>query len=242
MNIKNNKPLILLGSNSVLYKQIEVCENNGIEIAGIIDSDYFGNTEQLCGLPIIDTEKSFEDLTKLNFYKQNFNFFCAANWIPLTDPISIRNKEKRKNLINMIDKLELNCINLIDKFARVSKYAKLGKGCFIDGNVMIEPGCIIHDFVNIYANCEVGDYANIGRNCVLQRGVGIGGGVTLENDVYFSTRVGASKNNTTFSQGTFIHEFVYIRRGTVPNEIVEQFSVNQKRVYHPFYVEDNHEG
>jgi carbonic anhydrase/acetyltransferase-like protein (isoleucine patch superfamily) len=237
----NNKPLILLGSNSVLYKQIEVCEDNGIEIAGIIDSDYFGNTERLCDLPIIDTEKSFNDPVKLNFYKQNFNFFCATNWVPFKDPVSIRNKEKRKNLIDMIDLLELDCINLIDKFARVSKYAKLGKGCFIDGNAMIEPGCIIHDFVNIYANCEVGDNANIGRNSVMQRGAGVGGGVTLENEVYFSAEVHAPKNNITFSQGTFIHEFVYIRRGTVPNEIVEQFSANQKRVYHPFYIEDNYE-
>ena len=238
----NNKPLIILGTNISLYKQIEVCENNGIEIAGIIDSDYFGNTERFCGLPIIDTEKSFEDTAKVDFYKQNFNFFCATNWSPEPSPVFIRNREKRKNLIDIIDRLELDCINIIDKFARVSKYAKLGKGCFIDGNVMVEPECVVGDFVSIYANAEVGHHAHVGRNCVLQRGSAVAGHVTLEDDVFFSAEVHATKTHVTFGRGTFIQEFVYIRRGTVPNEVVEQFGVNQRRVYHPFYIEDNHEG
>ena len=237
-----NKPLILLGTNVALYKQIEVCENTGIEIAGIIDSDYFGNTEKFCGQNVIDTEESFKDLAKLSFYKENFNFFCAVNWSPELQPVQIRNREKRKKLIDMIDNLELNCINIIDKFARVSKYAKLGKGCFIDGNAMVEPEAVIGDFVSLYANCEVGDHANIGRNCVLQRGSAVAGHVTLENDVFFSAEVHATKPHMTFGQGTFLKEFVYIRRGTVPNEVVEQFGANQKRVYHPFYIEDNHEG
>jgi hypothetical protein len=99
----DNKPLILLGTNIALYKQIEVCENNGIEIAGIIDSDYFGNTEKFCGQTVIDTEESFKDLEKSSYYKENFNFFCAVNWSPELQSVQIRNREKRKKLIDMID-------------------------------------------------------------------------------------------------------------------------------------------
>ena len=236
-----DKPLIFLGSNVALLKQIEVCEDNGIEIFGIIDSQYFGNTNKIGGIPVIDTEESFNDPIKCNFYKNNFNFFCATNWIPVQDPIFIRNREKRNKLIDLIDKFNLNCINIINKSARISKYAKLGKGCFIDGNVMIEPGCCIGDFVSIYASCEIGHNSTIGRNSVLQRRVGIAGDVTIKNDVYFSCASMALKNGVTYNQGTFVHEAVYIRRGTVENEIIHQFSINQKRVYHPFIHDNNYE-
>lgn len=229
-----NRPLIFLGSNSSLRKQIEVCEEQGIEIFGIIDSDYFGNTQELNGLPVVDTEESFSDPIKVEFYKNNYNFFCATNWIPIQDPVSVRNREKRNRLLNLIEQLELNCINIIDKSARISRHARLGKGCFIDGNVMIEHDCDIGDFVNIYANTEIGHHVRIGKNCVLQRRVGLAGDITLEDDVYFSCAALALKNGVVYSRGTFVHEAVYIRRGTVPDEIVGQFSPNQKRVHHPF--------
>ncbi len=236
-----DKPLIFLGSSFSILKQIEVCEENGIEIFGIIDSDYFGNQDKFNGISIIDTEESFRDPVKCDFYKKNFNFFCATNWIPVQDHVSIRNKIKRDNYINLIDKLGLDCVNIINQSARISKYARLGKGCFIDGNVMIEPGCGIGDFVNIYSNCEIGHNTAIGRNSVLQRRVGIAADTIIENDVYFACASMALKNGVTYGAGTFIHEAVYIRRGTVAGEIVQQFAGNQKRVYHPFIQTEDHE-
>jgi hypothetical protein len=171
INYINNKdkPLIFLGSSHTMYKQTEVCEKLGIKIFGVIDSDYFGNTEKICDLPVVDSQDSFNDPIKLNFYKDNFNFFCAVNWTPESNKILVRNKQKRKELIDLIDQYKLNCISIVDPRARISKHAKLGFGCFIVGDVMLELHVIVDNFVNIYCNNDVGHGSYIGRNCVIQR-------------------------------------------------------------------------
>ena len=50
------KPLIFLGSNDAMYILTEACEQLGIQFAGIIDKDYYGNfilfNEQYALLPI----------------------------------------------------------------------------------------------------------------------------------------------------------------------------------------------
>ena len=60
-------------------KFTEICEDAGITVHGIIDNDYFGNTDYIDDIPVIDTEFSFSDLEKLKYYRDNFNFFCATN-------------------------------------------------------------------------------------------------------------------------------------------------------------------
>ena len=85
----NSRPLILVGSNSNLEKYIELCDQLDITIDGIVDSDYYKNTDKLFDIPVIDTEDN------LNFYKETHNFFCATNWIPESSNVAIRNKEKR---------------------------------------------------------------------------------------------------------------------------------------------------
>jgi acetyltransferase-like isoleucine patch superfamily enzyme len=224
------KPVIFLGSNKIMYYLQEVCDSLGIAIAGIIDKDYWGNTSHVCEIPVIDSEDSFADPVKLDYYQRNFNFFCATNWTPENLPSAIRNRHKRMHLLSLIKQHELSCISIVDPTARVSKYSTVGRSTWIDANVEIGPKSCIEDFSNIYSNTYVGPYVNIGDNCVIQRNCFITDGSQIEHDSYFGLCAKALKTGARFGAGTFIHEAVYIRRGTVPNETVGMDGSNMKRV------------
>jgi len=224
------RPLIFLGSSIALYKQLEVCENVGITVHGIIDQDYYGNTDSLCDLPVVAGQDCFTDPERLKFYRDNFNFFCATNWTPESGQVQVRNREKRKELINLIDQYNLSCISIVDPRARISRYATVGRGCFIDGDVMIEHHVTINDYVNIYCNNDIGHGSTIGRNCVLQRQCMIAGESVLEDDVFMAMRVTALKYGATYGTGSFIQEGIYLRRGTVPGEVVNLRTENPSRV------------
>jgi hypothetical protein len=51
--------------------------------------------------------------------------------------------------------------------------------------------------------------------------------------------VKAFKSGAVFGRGSFIHEGIYIRRGTIENEVVSMNGANTKRVIN--YITDNQE-
>lgn len=225
-----SKPLILLGSNACIYKVTEVCDMIGIQVAGIIDQDYYGNTKEICEIPVIDSEASFQDPVLLDHYRNNFNFFCAVNWRAEKTPITERNRHKRNTWLKTIHQYQLGCISIVDPNARISKHSTIGVGCFVDAHVMIEPRCTVGDFTNIYYNTFLGHDSHVGKNCVLQRQCLLTANVTVGNDCYFALAVKFMKPGASAGAGTFIHEGIYLRRGTLENEVVSQHAGNQRRV------------
>jgi NDP-sugar pyrophosphorylase family protein len=226
----NTKPVIFLGSNKVMYYLQEVCDLLGIKIAGIIDQDYWGNTSHICDVPVIDTEDVFNDPSKLAVYQRDYHFFCATNWTPENIPSAIRNRQKRIHLLSLIKQHKLPCISIIDPTARVSRYSTIGHGTWIDANVEVGPKSCVDNFSNIYSNTYIGPYVHIHDNCVIQRSCFITDGSQIEHDSYFGLCSKALKTGAKFGAGTFVHEAIYIRRGTVANEVVSMLGANMKRV------------
>lgn len=235
----SNRPLILLGSSMVMEKYTDMCHGLGIEIHGCIDSDYYGNKSEIHGIPVVDTEMAFDDLKKLNYYQNNFNFFCATTWIPEKNAITTRNREKRQRLINLLDQKQLQVISLIDPTAHVSRSANIGRGVFVDGLAQIEPGVFLGDYTTVYGFTCVGHHTKVDRNSVLQRSCSIGGNMHFEENCFLGVNVRALKTGATFGRDTFVHECLYIRRGTIPGEIVKIDGANMIRVYneHDRHVE-----
>jgi carbonic anhydrase/acetyltransferase-like protein (isoleucine patch superfamily) len=227
----NSRPLIFLGSNDAMYEYAEVCESYGIKVHGVIDQDYYGNTDTRCDIPVIDAESAFDDPEKLAYYRGNFNFFCANNWLPMKVPSIVRNREKRNKLLTLIDTHNLNCISLTHKMADISKSAVIGRGVYIDAFVSIEPKIVCHDYVNIYSHAAIGHDTIIGRNCVFQRRVSVSSNCVFGENVFFGLAVKQFRMNVKFGSNTFIHEGVCIKRGTEENEIVALGSNNQRRIY-----------
>ena len=225
-----SRPLIFLGSSMNISKLADVCQLTGIKIAGIIDNDYWGNTDSISGIPVIDSESCFDDPERLAYYRSNYNFFCATNWSPETDPVTTRNREKRSRLIDIIDQLNLPCVSLVDPLSRVASTARIGRDVYIDAFALVESHCEIHDHATVFAFVGVGHHTHLMRNSVLQRHCSIGGEMTFEPDVFIGIGVRALKTGAKFGRGTFVHESVYIRRGTIPNEVVKQGGDNMSRV------------
>jgi NDP-sugar pyrophosphorylase family protein len=212
-----------------MFQLTELAENVGIKIHGILDSDYVNNT--LGGYPVIDSEEILNDPVMSDYYRKNYNFFCATNWSPIQNPGFIRTVEKRQKYIELIEKKNLNCISLIDPSAKVSRHSKIGKGVFIDAQVNVEPQCEVGDYTRIYFLNVIGHGSIIGKNCTLQRRCILAASITLEDNVYLGPSVIALKEYSTLSKGTFVHECIYIKRNTLPGEIVSMESENQRRVY-----------
>jgi UDP-3-O-[3-hydroxymyristoyl] glucosamine N-acyltransferase len=106
----------------------------------------------------------------------------------------------------------------------------LGYGCFIDGDVMLEHHVTVDNFVNIYCNNDVGHGSYIGRNCVIQRQCMLAAESHLENDVFMAMRVTALKYGARYGAGSFVQEGIYLRRGTLPDEVVSLKTENPSRV------------
>lgn len=227
----NSRPLIFIGSNYHLCFFTDACELHGITVHGIIDGDYFENTDELEGVPFIDTETSFDDPIKLEYYKNNFHFFLATNWVADNDVISVRNKQKRDRLIAIIDKYNLPCINLVDPTARVHKSAALGKNIFIDAVCYIAPKSSIGDFTNLFTGAGIGYNNQIGRSCVFQRHSGTMNDNIIEDEVYFGLHSQESKGGLRIRRGTVIHPCLMIRRDTEENEVISLVGKDLRRIY-----------
>jgi acetyltransferase-like isoleucine patch superfamily enzyme len=230
-HINNNlRPLIFLGSNSNLHKISEACEDHGIAIHGIIDSDYYGNTASICGIPVIDSQSCFDNPERCEYYRSNFNFICVTNWNPEQTPVNIRNRKKRFELIDCIEKHHLDTISVIDKSSVVSKYAAIGRNVFIECLSHVSPETIIEDHCFIGSMSGISHHVHLHKNCVVQGDCRILTNCVLHSNTYFGTGVRALKPGSVFGENTFIHEMVYIRRGTVPNEVVSFAGENLSRV------------
>jgi acetyltransferase-like isoleucine patch superfamily enzyme len=206
------KKLIFLGTNSVLERYIEACEQQGQEIEGVIDSDWYGNRDSFAGLPLLDSEKIFqEDLKK---YSNNV-FFIGVNW----NPTYQRDQIKRKMFIDIVKHYNLPCINLISPNSYVSKYSTLGSGIFIGSNCSIEPRANIGSFVSIYENSTVGHDNYIGENSVLQRNTLVHAKIGKNSYVGISSII-MTDGSTIIGDNVVISPCLHVARNVNDNEHV----------------------
>ena len=195
-----SKPLIFLGCGQILPDLIEHFEIGGFEVRGIIDSDYYGNTADMYGLPIIASESAcdFEQL------KQQYDFFIGVNPVPSV----ARNVGKRIKFIDLVDQHQLTCANLmVSQVSRISKTAKFGQGV-----------CVAH-FVDIHSNTEFGDHcfihgatqishgSRLGKNVTIQHGCFVGGNTEIGENTYVGVGVRLMKigGNMRIGKNAVIH-------------------------------------
>lgn len=150
--------VILVGG---FIETIELCEDHGYEIVGIIDNNkttdkyiYLGSDENAKGL--------YKD------YKE-----CKI-------VISPDKPDLRKALADYYKNIGFSIASLISEKATISKYAFLGKAVTICNHVNISAKTSIGNFVrvnvcaNIMHDCKVEDFTTIAPNAVLLGGVQVG--------------------------------------------------------------------
>jgi UDP-3-O-[3-hydroxymyristoyl] glucosamine N-acyltransferase len=222
-----SRPLILLGTNSNLLKLLELCQEIGYAVAGIIDDDYHGQGYE--DLEVICREAELAE--GRSYYRDRYQFFCATNWVPDDYAVAQRNRDKRARYTGMMRQYALQPATIVSPRARVSQHARIGAGTIIDDFAVIEPRVTIGEHCIIHSHSTVGHDSTIGAGCMLQRYVGITSLVTVEERCYFGIRSAVLRSDVTIGEGTFVHPNLMLLRGTGYSETVSLAGRDLRKVY-----------
>lgn len=190
------KKVILVGG---FHEIIELCEECGLNVVGIIDNEHTG---VFWGVPIIGTDNDAEKL---------FSVYCDCKVIITPDSPIIREK-----LVRLYKTVGFDFATVISPFAHVSKSAVIGKGTVIQAGVnvssktVIGPFCKLNSYCNVMHDNSIADYTTIAPNAVLL------GRVTVEKGAY----IGA---NATILPNTMIGAFSTVGAGAVVTHEVPQY-------------------
>jgi len=198
--------MIFLGSNSALGIWVDVCKRANIPITGVIDSDYYGNTDSICGIPVIDTEDNIENYYNKKIRMWTNSFFIATNWDP-SNLLPERDNEKREKFKEILNRYpDIRLQNIIDPLAVVPKDVELGGGNYIGAGAVIEPEVKIGRHTQVWYQTIIGHGVEIGEDCTLQRRSGIWGG-NMGNHVYLSIGAiyGGNYNDSYIGDNAWIH-------------------------------------
>ena len=195
-------------------------------MAGIIDSDYFGNTDHMHGIKIIGSEDSFD----FDAESKNYDFFVGASGY-IRDPRSFK---KRMRYVELVEEKKLNCATLIHPSSEILS------------DTVIEPGCLIGFCVGISYKVHIGKHSqlhpfssvshdvNIGQNCVLgpysfsMPYVTFGNHVTMGGGAAI---LRSGKKTTLIGDYAEIHPRVTVARDVEPGELVSLAGNNTRRIY-----------
>lgn len=216
-----SKPIVFLGSSQQIFELAEICELNGQTVAGIVDHDYFGNTEDFRGIPYIGSEQTFDFAAAA----EQYDFFVS------TAPVvgMPRTIERRRYFADLATQLNLPCANIIDPHCRISKHVKLGQGIYVGYSCLIGHDVVIADHCMVHHHTNIGHGSTLGSNTVLQRTVGVNSGVTIGKNVIISIGARLSAFPAMIvGDGAIVQPGLTVHRDIKENEVVK---LGGRRVY-----------
>jgi acetyltransferase-like isoleucine patch superfamily enzyme len=224
-----SKPIVFLGSSLQIFEFAEICDLNGQEVAGIVDSDYYGNTADYRGIPYIGSEDTFDFAVA----SEKYNFFVSSNPV-----LGIaRTIERRQHFVELATRLDLPCANIIDPHCRISKYAKLGQGIYVGYSCNIGYDVVVNNHCILHCQSVVGHGSTIGENSTLQKTVNVTSNVTIGKNVIISVGARLSAFPTmSVGDGAIVQPGLTVHRDIKENEVVK---LGGRRVYAAFVDDQN---
>jgi acetyltransferase-like isoleucine patch superfamily enzyme len=156
MFIKNEKPIKIIGFSG-----------------SSITEEYFEvfSKENLKEISII-TPCDFKSLENKEDYQYIIAFYLDM--------------ELRKEVCNLLDDLDLDCVTYIDDSVYMFPSSHVGKGCFIGHQSILSWNCVVGDHCYIAMTTLIGHDVIIGRNCITSPRVDFAGRVIVgENCKFF---------------------------------------------------------
>lgn len=170
-----SRPLIFVGSRKDIAGVAQIAEFTNVEILGILDHHYYGNTDSMSNIPLIGDERWLLDSNNIQAQQwlQTCDFF-PINWWEGNQPVhdQIDLQALRKQRIDILEESKANVVNLFHPGAKIdglrSKYTynfNLGRGILIDDNCWISPNEVtISDYCQFSIGVNIGHSTYIGRN------------------------------------------------------------------------------
>jgi acetyltransferase-like isoleucine patch superfamily enzyme len=178
----NKKPLALIGYRSALDTILEIIEALDIELVGIYDKYFYGNTNETEGIPFIGSEDNISESDK-----KNLNFFLSSGWAGHVNNENLEHHgdNLRQTRIKLIREQGLNTINLINPTAWVHKTSLeiMGTGVAIGRHCQVRARTRIGDFSYIDNLSSLGHDINVGENLVMPPYSFIAGNIDIGNNV-----------------------------------------------------------
>ena len=156
--------ILLVGA---YHEMIEVCEDAGFEIIGIIDNKETGN---YYGVPIIGTDDEAGELKR--------------KYLGVPVVISPFMPSKRKKVYELYASLGFTFATVISPKATVSRFATIGEGTVILNGVNVAANTHIGRFVKLNTMCNImhdnviGDFVTVSPNALTL------GYVTIEENAF----------------------------------------------------------
>ena len=174
------KPIALVGYRSGLDLFIETAEELGVEIAGIYDKYFWGNTADLDGIPVIGSEEEITEQDKITY-----DFILASGNAGHHNP---KNPEHngdnlRRTRIKLMREKNLPLASLVSPHAYLSPRTKVGGSVVIARDCYVRAKSIISDFCYLDRGSAVAHDVVLGENVILTPYSFVGGHVHIGNNV-----------------------------------------------------------
>lgn len=178
-----NRPLIFVGARADFSLFVHVAELLGISVLGILDQYYYGNTDNIQGIPIIGSELQLDDPTdsQAEHWRTSCDFIVTSAWNgrQYLQPVGLDNELLRIQRCDLVDRVGVNVINLIDPTSQLTpcKNIKFGRGI------------LIAKYSGLNSDIEIGDHSQFDSYVAFGHDVKIGRNVTTGAQCIFSTTV-----------------------------------------------------
>jgi len=158
------KPIALVGYRAGLDLLVDIADEMGVEIAGIFDKYFYGNTESVDDIPFIGNEEMItdDDIKK-------YDFVLSSNYAGHSN---LKNFEHngdnlRKKRIKIFKERNLPTANLIHPSAYVSPKTHIGSSVIIARNCYIRAKSHISDFCFLDSGSAIAHDVYLGENVIL---------------------------------------------------------------------------
>jgi len=160
--------LLILGAGGHSRVVIDAALSSGRDVLGLIDIDYKNQTEVILGVDVLG------GLDVLDQYNKEEHSIALA----------LGDNAKRKEWFLKLKSIGFDIATVIHPSATISKFAKTGKGCFINSGAIINAEAIIGDNCIINTGVIIDHEVKVESHCHLAPGVSVGGRSVIKESAF----------------------------------------------------------
>lgn len=222
---KYKRPLVFIGTRSDMEPYMEIAEELGIPVMGILDRFYVG--QKFEGLDVLGSDLDLLDPTSKTYKNKDFADYFVCSFFggrTNTDIDSENTFQLRMERIEIAERAGINLVNLIHPGAQVSKSAYIGRNTLILYGAYIESHVRIGSFGQFMYRSSVAHHSTIGKNCTILPDGGTSGSVTVGDNVIIGVNsriLSAGDEESKIGNNVLIGPGVTVLKDIPDNSIVQ---------------------